>query len=147
MPFHINRLVPSKQYLNLKYLFTVFTVFVILLNSVGLIRQVIKIREQRKLVPFYFSGFKFSGLEDIFQGVSYAGYYTDKDLLVKQNAAEFSQAQYILAPTILTLNNTDQELILFNCSSEKAAFDKIKEIHAVPLKKNAFGIILAGKAK
>jgi hypothetical protein len=78
-------------------------------------KQMTKIHKQKESTPFYFCGFKFMGLEGIFRDIPYAGYYTDKDLSLKQNAAEFGQAQYVLAPTILDLNNTDYEFLIFNC--------------------------------
>ena len=78
----------------------------------------------------------------MFNGIKYVGYYTDKSLDVNQNAAEFAQAQYVLAPTILDLNNLNHEYILLDCSAEDIAFEKIKEIHAIPFKKR-LGLILA----
>ena len=101
--------------------------------------------KQRKLIPYTFLGFKFSGLSELFRDhkIDYVSYYTDKDLSVNQHLAQFSQAQYIVAPIILDLNNTKHEFILFDCTSEEKAFTKIKEIGAVALRKNKFGIILA----
>ncbi len=85
------------------------------------------------------------GLTDMLRGVEYVGYFTDKDLTDKTNAAQFSQAQYILAPVILDLNNTQRDFIIFDCTTPDVALEKIKEIDAVPLVKNKFGIILARK--
>ncbi len=127
-------------------LFLTLTGIILLFNCIDLTIAAVKLAEKRKKSPFYFSGFQFLKLQDVFRGVSYVGYYTDKDLSDKQNTAQFSQAQYILAPTILELNNLSHEFILFDCTSEKAAYDKIKEIGAIPLKKSTSGIILAGKA-
>ncbi len=50
-----------------------------------------------------------------------------------------------LAPTILELNNLDHEYILFDCSTDQVAADKIEEINALAIKRNKFGIILARK--
>lgn len=98
----------------------------------------------RKRRPYVFLGVKFLGLKDFVGHVQYIGYYTDKDLDQNQNAMQFSQAQYVLAPVILDLNNLRHEFIVFDCTSPKAAMDKIKEIGAVPLRVNQFGVILAG---
>ena len=100
-----------------------------------------KRREDSRI--FYFAGMRFSGLKDFLKGADYIGYYTDKNLSKSEYAAQFSQAQYILAPVILDLNNTSHRFILFDCTTEKKAFEKIKEIGAVAVKKNPYGIVLA----
>ena len=96
MPFHINRLTSSKQYFNIKYSFAILTMILVLINSIGLVKQTMKIVTQRKLIPFYFSGVKFSGLENIFRNIPYAGYYTDKDMSLKQNAAQIQEKYALL---------------------------------------------------
>ncbi|VAW15103.1 hypothetical protein MNBD_BACTEROID05-671, partial [hydrothermal vent metagenome] len=58
---------------------------------------------------------------------------------------QFAQAQFMVVPTILELNNPDHKYLLFDYEKEADAFKKIKEINAVALKKNKFGIILAQK--
>ena len=98
---------------------------------------------QRQKIPYFFSGYIFSGLEGIFKKVKYIGYYTDKSMDSAPYAAQFAQAQYVLAPAVLDFNNTGHEFILFDCLDEKNAFKKMKELKAVPLKRNKFGIILA----
>lgn len=92
-----------------------------------------------------FPGLKFSGLEEDLTGVQAVGYITDKDLSVKENQLQFSQAQYILAPIILDVNSLRHELFLIDCTTEPKAFAVLKAIGAVPLKKNQYGIILARK--
>lgn len=93
-----------------------------------------------------FPGLKFSGLEEILAGVTAVGYITDKDLSVKENQLQFSQAQYVLAPLILDVNSLRHEFLLFDCTSEEKALAAIKAIGAVPLKRNQYGIILARKS-
>lgn len=137
-----------QKYFKPSSLFIIIAFFMIAFNSIELGLDTFKIMKQRKAIPFFFSGFKFLGLEDIFRHTAYVGYYTDKDIAHdKQAAAEFGQAQYILAPTILSLNHLSHEFILFNCSSEQVAFAKIKEIKAIPLKKNSFGVVLARRTQ
>ena len=57
---------------------------------------------------------------------------------------QFAQAQLVLAPAILDTNLSDPryKFILFDCSSEKIAFQKIQELGLIPLKRNNLGIIL-----
>jgi hypothetical protein len=92
-----------------------------------------------------FPGLKFSGLEEALSGAQAIGYITDKDLAVKENQLQFSQAQYILAPIILEVNSLRHEFFLIDCTTEQKAFAALKAIGAAPLKKNQYGIILARK--
>ena len=73
------------------------------------------------------------------------GYYTDKDLNQKQPAMQFAQAQLVLAPAILDtdINNPRHQFILFDCTTEKKALQKIQALGLIPLKRNNRGIILA----
>ena len=75
------------------------------------------------------------------------GYYTDKNMDNRADALQFAQAQYTLAPIILDFNHTDYEYILFDCSKEEIALEKMLQIGAVPIRKNQFGVILARNLK
>ena len=86
---------------------------------------------------------QFKGLETIFEHVRTAGYYTDKNIEHPLVIAQFEQAQYILAPTVLALNHTNYPLVIFDCSSPSVALNKIKELGFQPLKASQSGIILA----
>ena len=114
-----------------------------ILNLVHEINRILLIK--RKFAPHQQMGVRFEGLEKDFKGTEIGGYYTDKDLDKDENARQFAQAQYLLAPTLLDINNTSVPLIIFDCSSDAVALKKIVEIGAVPVKKNGFGVILARK--
>ena len=124
-------------------LLLLFCCIVIPFNYYFLFKEIRNNQLLRKTTPYFFLGLKFSGLEKVLHNEQYVGYYTDKDIDEKLPAAHFAQAQYILAPVILDLNNLEHDFILFDCASQKTAFEKIKEIGAVPLVRNRFGIILA----
>ena len=128
-----------------KNLFIVSLAAVVVFNIVTLTKELINIHKLKAFAASQFPGRIFSGLDKTLEGIKYAGYFTDKDINNIAQAKHFAQAQYVLAPVILDLNNTDHEYILFDCTSLKITFDKIKEIGAVPLKANQFGIILARK--
>ena len=97
----------------------------------------------RHKIPYIFVGYKFSGLEDVLKNSTYISYYTDKDMNNRQNALQYAQAQYVLTPTILDRGKTPHEYILFDCTSEEVAWKKMKEMGALPLRRNQFGILLA----
>ncbi len=112
-------------------------------NFLSLSKDTLQKIQIRQKTPTLFLGDYFRGL-NAFVGTShYLGYYTDKNLDDNRNARQFAQAQLVLAPIILDLNNTSHEFIIFDCSSRVVAAKKIKEIGAVPLKANQYGIILA----
>ena len=123
--------------------FILVLLFIITFNIAESFKDILDTYSKRQKIPFFFSGHIFLGLEKIFKNKKYVGYYTDKNLDIDQYAQQFAQAQYVLAPTILDLNNTDHEFILFDCSQEEIALQKIKEINAVALKRSKFGVILA----
>jgi len=112
-------------------------------NTINLVKSGLKLTKIKKIIPYQFDGYKFSGLQETFKNVKYIGYYTDKDLKETKALQQFSQAQYILAPVILDPDSTDYPYILFDCSTDDIALKKIKELDVIPLKKNKFGIILA----
>lgn len=120
---------------------------VLIFNAVRLGQELKKMKETREKMPYIFVGLKFGGLKDILGHISYMGYYTDKDMDNRIDALQFAQAQYTLAPIVLDFNNTQYEYVLFDCSKEQIAFEKIEEIGAVPIRKNQFGIILARNPK
>lgn len=128
-----------------KSIFILALLLMIAVNLVQSFGDILNVYSKRRNNPFFFSGYRFTGLEKTFKNVKYAGYYTDKSLDESPAAANFAQAQYILAPTILDLNATNHEFTLFDCSRQEIARQKIEEIKAVALKKNKFGIILARK--
>jgi len=93
-------------------------------------------------IPLHSLGFQFIGLENVFKGVRAVGYYTDKDLDNPLAVAQFEQAQYMLAPTVLDLNHTQYRWAIFDCTSLRAAMEAAKRLGFTPLKTHN-GIILA----
>lgn len=114
-------------------------------NTYQLILEQQKLNRLKPLLASQFTGEKFSGLENILKSQKYVGYYTDKNLKDIQNDKQFAQAQLVLAPSILDINNTNHEYTLLDCTSLKTALQIMKEANITPVKKNRFGIILAKK--
>ncbi len=94
-------------------------------------------------VHYHNLGDQFKGLETIFNHIRTVGYYTDKNIEEPLVVAQFEQAQYVLAPTVLDLNNTHHPFVIFDCSSPEVALNKIKELGFQPLKANNLGVVLA----
>jgi hypothetical protein len=98
--------------------------------------------QDRTTIPLHSLGFQFMGLDNVFKGVRTVGYFTDKDLSNTLALAQFEQAQYMLAPTVLDLNHTQYHWVIFDCTSPDKAMEAIKNLGLTPLKENR-GIILA----
>lgn len=98
--------------------------------------------QDRKTIPLHSLGYQFMGLENIFKDVRTIGYYTDKDLSQPIAIAQFEQAQYMLAPTVLDLNHTQYHWVIVDCTTPQAAMEAIKHLGLTPLKIHN-GIILA----
>lgn len=141
-PMHINKtallanFTPERIFLGIASLALLF-------NLYSLFQETNKMIELRKHLPYIFLGDRFRGLNNFLNQAPMIGYYTDKNLDDNRSARQFAQAQLMLAPTILDLNNTAHEYIIFDCTSPKVAIQKIQELKAQALKANQYGIILA----
>lgn len=93
--------------------------------------------------PLHSLASQFVPLKKVFSGVPRAGYYSDKNMEHPLALAQFQQAQYVLAPTVLELNNTGLPLVIFDCTSPEAAITKIKDLHLEPVSASSTGLILA----
>jgi hypothetical protein len=96
--------------------------------------------------PLHSLSYQFQGLKDVFKGVAFAGYYTDKNIEHPVAIAQYEQAQYVLAPTVLILNKTDYPLVILDCTSPEVAIAKMKELGLQPIKGHN-GLILAFNPK
>ena len=129
-------------------LFFLLCLSVVCICNVFVLRhEIVRLLAFNKDIPHQIIGYEFLQLENAFKDVEIIGYYTDGDLSEKKHGKLFAHAQYILAPTILDLNSLNHEYILFVCSSEEIAWKKIKEIGAVALQKNPWGMILAKRKR
>ena len=128
---------------NLKIVFFIFLLLAAAFNLLTAYTQAIGELTDHKSIPLHSLGFQFRGLENVFKGVHTVGYFTDKDLVKDTIAnAQYEQAQYMLAPTVLDLNHTQYHWVIFDCTSPQVAMDAIKNLGLTPLKIHT-GIILA----
>ena len=116
---------------------------IIVVNCAVSFFDILDLYSKRKKSPLFFMGAIFTSLDKILKDTKYVGYITDKSMDVNNYAAQFAQAQYILAPTILELNNPNHEFLILDCTNESITKEKLIENKAIPIKKNKFGIILA----
>jgi hypothetical protein len=126
----------------LKLIFLTALVLAAVFNLCQAYTQAIHQLQDRTTIPLHSLGFQFMGLENVFKGVRTVGYYTDKDLGKTLAIAQFEQAQYMLAPTVLDLNHTQYHWVIFDCTSPQIALENIKRLGLTPMKARN-GIILA----
>ena len=107
--------------------------------------QAIREAQDRTSVPLHSLGYQFIGLADVFKNIHHVGYFTDKDLSVNstdsQAIAQYEQAQYMLAPTVLDINQTQYHWVIFDCTNPLVAIEAIKKLGFTPVKAHN-GIIL-----
>ncbi len=126
-----------------KHIFLVVASLALLFNLYSLLKETKRMIKLRDHIPYTFLGDRFRGLDKFLDATPMIGYYTDKNLDDNRSARQFAQAQLVLAPIILDLNNTHHEFLLLDCTSPKVAMQKVQEIGAQALKANQYGIILA----
>lgn len=114
-----------------------------LLSTISLGARTINQLTHPSTMPLHSLSAQFEGLQKVFANVPRAGYYSDKNMDIPIAIAQFEQAQFMLAPTVLELNNTSYPLIIFDCTTPQIALAKIKELKLTPISASNTGIILA----
>ena len=125
-------------------IFLISLMAIVVFNLIGLWEEFRRIQAAKKFVAHQIIGEDFSGLTEFTKGIPIISYYTDADLETNEDAAkQLSHAQYMLAPTILDTDDVRHEYILLVTSSVAAAWKKMKELGAEPMRGNEYGMILA----
>ncbi|HPN87777.1 MAG TPA: hypothetical protein PLH56_00360 [Candidatus Omnitrophota bacterium] len=115
------------------------------LNLLSFSKEIHQYEKLRAYLPHQFVGNKFREFQPFLKEIPVIGYYTDKNLNDLDNNKQLSQAQLILAPTILDVHNIQHDYIILDCSTSAKTVEKIKELNLTPLKITPSGIILARK--
>jgi len=105
----------------------------------GVMAQIVREQQRPPLEP----GIQYADLKKSLSGIRIAGFLTDGDATAEGNDGQFMLAQYMLAPTILDLNNSDHHYSIINCSTPEKAMGILKIINAKPLQINMYGKIIA----
>ncbi len=116
---------------------------VIIVNLIQLSLRTIQEQNPATRMGLHSLSYQFVPLQPVFKGLRRAGYYTDKNMEHPLAIAQYEQAQYVLAPTVLELGNTQLPLVIFDCTSPQIAMKKIDELHLKPLSASPTGLILA----
>ena len=125
------------------FYFTLTLVLFSISNLFPLYYEIQRINIFKQYFDHHLLGFQFDGLKEFVGDTPVMGYFTDLDIEDQKNLKLFSEAQFLLAPTILDLNNLTHRYTFFVCSNEKIAWLLIKKLNLMPLRRNRFGMILA----
>ena len=87
-------------------------------------------------------GIQFLGIKEKLKAGLTVGYLTNRDLSPEKNDQEFLQAQYMLAPTILDVNNPRHEFNILDFTDLKYTVYAVKTLHLKPIY-DQFGKVLA----
>jgi len=116
----------------------------VLVNLVsGFFGVMAQIRREKALLVE--PGIQYSEFKEMLKGVRIAGFLTDGNEKPDNNDGQLMLAQYMLAPTILDLDNSNHRYNILSCSTPQAAVGILKIINAKPLGVNIYGKIIAEK--
>lgn len=90
-------------------------------------------------------GTEFEGLKESLHNIPVAGYLSDKIQSSENNDGRFMMAQYMLAPTVLDLQNMDHQYLVLDCSTPQAVQYFLTKLKAKPIAMTIFGKILCVK--
>jgi hypothetical protein len=90
-------------------------------------------------------GIEFEGLKESLRNIPVAGFISDKNQSSENNDGRFMMAQYMLAPTVLDLQNTNHQYLILDLSTPQAAEYFLKKFNAKPIAMTVFGKILCLK--
>ena len=74
-------------------------------------------------------GIQYAAFKKPLEGVAAAGFLTNQDMSPEKNEGGFLQAQYILAPTILELNNPNHTYNILDFTDQIYVFYMIKKFN------------------
>ena len=118
-------------------------IIITILNIRELSLQIILHQNHRESMKLHNLGDQFKGLEEILKGQRTVGYYTDKNIEESLVVAQYEQAQYVLAPTVLKINDLSYPMAIFDCTSPAVAIAKMQAEGFKPIMANNTGIIVA----
>lgn len=139
---------PFKQFSRTNLVFLLILTVFLAFNAGDLARHAAQMRKTRQKQAYPFLGHQFSKIEQVIGPLpARIGYMTDKDLSQVLPGMQFSQAQYVLAPAILDLNNIHHRYLLLDYSDKRILAGTVIEHRLIPLKQTVRGVILAVNPK
>ena len=98
----------------------------------------LRLKDTKILEP----GTQFVMFKEKLAGLREIGYLTNKDMSEEHNDGEFLQAQYMLAPVILRLNQPARTLNILDYKNPVFAVFQMENLNAKPLVTSPYGKVL-----
>lgn len=133
-----------KKYIHFENGIVLLTIAMIGLSAFYLLANYM-VQSKRKTVKIIEPGTQFAFFVDFLKDAGDVGFMTNKDMSEEKNDGTFLQAQYMLAPTVLNLNEIHPKLNILDYTDPVWAVYTIKSLRARPLATSPYGQILAVK--
>lgn len=102
-----------------------------------------KVKSRDKDVKIIEPGTQFEPFIAKLEGITQVGYLTNKDMSEEKNDGTFLQAQYMLAPTILKLNEEHPKLNVLDYTSPVYTVFTLRSLRSAPIASSPYGQVLA----
>ncbi len=133
-----------KKCLSLECLIAVTSLAMIGLTSFYLLANYM-VKSRQPDTPIYEPGTQFATFKEKLKDVNAIGYLTNKDMSEEKNDGTFLQAQYMLAPTVLELNETHPNLNILDYTSPVYTVFTMRSLRSKPIASSPYGPVLAEK--
>jgi len=130
-----------QQFLKLKTYVIILTAVLILTNGFYFFVS-FTVKYKKKFYGFLEPGAQYATLRDSLKDVREAGFITDQNTSAEKNEGEFQQAQYMLAPTVLVLNDTHFRYNVLDIREPKLIAYTLRRLKSIPIKDNEYGKVV-----
>jgi len=94
---------------------------------------------------YYEPGYQFNNFRPKLKGIRSVGYITNKDMSRENNDGAFLQAQYFLAPTVLRLDEVDEDLNILDYWETTFIIYQMRALKSKRIASNNYGQALVQK--
>lgn len=121
--------------LSIKHGLIAATLCIIICLNIHSTYQTLKtIEEKKEFIPMLFRGSYFKAFQADLNNIPFVGYVTDQNINHPKANEQFSQAQYMLAPTILDSSSTDYEYILIAHRISNISPETLIKLNVLPVR-------------
>ncbi len=130
------------SFFSLKTLFIAVMVSALAVNCFYLGIQMIVLYHKRDVIK-HEPGTQFADMKSYLRDVPHLGYLTNKNMNPDESTQEFLQAQYMLAPSILHLNDTTRDVNILDYTHPVFYGYVMQTLHSDKVYLNPYGKLLA----
>ncbi len=123
----------------------IFACGIALVGIVQSYSQSLDLYKTRDALLMHKLGEPFAVFNPALKNVRIIGYFSDKNMDIPLALAQYQQAQFTLAPTILELNSLNHPIVIFDSTTPQKSIDLMKANGFKPIAATATGAFLAIK--